>query len=130
MAVTSAQRPRPKYLSLWAIVFEIRLPLTGWVSLLHRISGVMLVAASAWLLYVLDLSLVSETGFHEARTLLAGPFAKSASIFLLWAFCHHFFAGIRFLLIDLDIGVEQQAARQSGVAVLGVTLLATVLLFR
>ena len=65
MASASAKKIRPKYLSLSALLFEIRLPVPGWVSILHRISGAWLFFPFvAWLLYLLDKSLQSEQGFQ------------------------------------------------------------------
>ena len=61
MPTAATKRARPKYLSLSALLFEIRLPVPGWVSILHRISGALLfLPFTAWLLYLLDTSLASE----------------------------------------------------------------------
>ena len=57
MANAALKRPRPKYLNLAALLFEIRLPLPGWVSILHRVSGALLFLAVVWLLFLLDRSL-------------------------------------------------------------------------
>ena len=113
MASASAKKIRPKYLSLPAILFEIRLPVPGWVSILHRISGALLVFPFfAWLLYLLDASLASEQGFEKIRTeyLPLLP-VKLGLLVFIWAYCHHFCAGIRYLLLDLDIGIELKTAR-------------------
>jgi succinate dehydrogenase / fumarate reductase, cytochrome b subunit len=113
MASASAKKIRPKYLSLPAILFEIRLPVPGWVSILHRISGALLVFPFfAWLLYLLDTSLASEQGFEKIRTeyLPLLP-VKLGLLLFIWAYCHHFCAGIRYLLLDLDIGIELKTAR-------------------
>jgi succinate dehydrogenase / fumarate reductase, cytochrome b subunit len=113
MASASAKKIRPKYLSLPAILFEIRLPVPGWVSILHRISGALLVFPFfAWLLYLLDASLASEQGFERIRTeyLPLLP-VKLGLLLFIWAYCHHFCAGIRYLLLDLDIGIELKTAR-------------------
>jgi succinate dehydrogenase / fumarate reductase, cytochrome b subunit len=113
MASASAKKIRPKYLSLPAILFEIRLPVPGWVSILHRISGALLVFPFfAWLLYLLDASLASEQGFEKIRTeyLPLLP-VKLGLLLFIWAYCHHFCAGIRYLLLDLDIGIELRTAR-------------------
>jgi succinate dehydrogenase / fumarate reductase cytochrome b subunit len=129
MSSAAAKKPRPKYLSLTALVFEIRLPLPGWVSILHRISGALLVFPFvAWLLYLLDTSLASEAGFERIRThYLQMPIVKLALLVFIWAYCHHFCAGIRFLLLDLNKGIELRQARASSVAVLVVSLALTVL---
>jgi succinate dehydrogenase cytochrome b subunit len=119
MSAAAAKKQRPKYLSLPAILFQIRLPLPGWVSILHRISGALLVFPfTAWALYLLDVSLRSEQGFSHAREYLSMPLAKLGLLVLIWAFCHHFCAGIRYLALDLNKGIELKAARiSSGVVI-------------
>lgn len=126
MSSVAAKKQRPKYLSLPAILFEIRLPLPAWVSILHRISGALLVFPfAAWLLYLLDLSLRSPDGFETVRSYLALPLVKAGVLLFVWAFCHHFCAGIRYLLLDLNAGVELRPARASSLAVIVVSLLLT-----
>ena len=103
---TPVQKVRPKYLNL----FKIKLPLPGIVSIGHRISGVLLVLSIPLWLYTLELSLNGPNGFAEAKAWLHGFFISLFSIVVLWSLVHHFFAGIRFLLLDLDIGVEKTQA--------------------
>jgi len=122
MTTLTNTRRRPKYLSPKAILFEIRLPIPGWVSILHRVSGVLLFVATAWLLFILDRSLVSEAGFEWAKQYLASPLPKTAILVLLWAYCHHLCAGVRFLLLDLSLGIELPAARLGGILVLVASL--------
>jgi succinate dehydrogenase / fumarate reductase cytochrome b subunit len=62
------------------------------------------------------------------RDAISQPLVKLILIGLLWAFLHHLFAGIRFLLLDVHVGTELAAARNSSRVVLGVSLLLTVLL--
>ena len=113
MASASAKKIRPKYLSLPALLFEIRLPVPGWVSILHRISGALLFFPFvAWVLYLLDKSLGSEQGFDDIRNrYLALPLVKLGILVFIWSYCHHFCAGIRFLFLDLDKGVDLRTAR-------------------
>ena len=126
MSSTAAKRQRPKYLSLPAILFQIRLPLPGWVSILHRVSGALLVFPfAAWLLYMLDLSLASEAGFQKVKGYFELPLVKLGLLVLVWAFCHHLCAGIRYLVLDLNKGIELRPARISAGAVIVVSLLAT-----
>jgi succinate dehydrogenase / fumarate reductase cytochrome b subunit len=127
MASASAKKIRPKYLSLPAILFEIRLPVPGWVSILHRVSGALLFFPfTAWLLFMLDASLRSEQGFEAVRGLyLQLPLVKLGMLVFIWAFCHHFCAGIRYLFLDLDKGVDLRAARITSWLVLGVSLALT-----
>ena len=127
MSSTAAKRPRPKYLNLPAILFEIRLPVPAFVSILHRVSGALLFFPfAAWLLYLLDTSLASEQGFARVKDhYLRLPVVKLALILFVWAYAHHFCAGIRFLLLDLNKGIELAPARRSASAVLIVSLLLT-----
>jgi len=127
MSSAAAKRPRPKYLNLPAILFEIRLPMPAWVSILHRISGTLLFFPfAAWLLYLLDASLASEDGFARVKDhYLQLPVVKLGVIVFIWAYTHHFCAGIRFLLLDLNQGIELAPARRSAIAVVVVSLLLT-----
>ena len=126
MSSTAAKKQRPKYLSLPAILFQIRLPLPGWVSILHRVSGALLIFPfTAWLLYLLDASLRSEQGFSHVREYLGMPLAKLGLLVLLWAACHHFCAGIRYLALDLNRGVALRPARISSAVVIVASLALT-----
>ncbi len=125
MANATIRKPRPKYLSLSALLFEIRLPLPGWVSILHRVSGLLLFLAVLWLLFMLDRSLASEAGFESVRRYAGLPLVKLSLLVLVWAYCHHFCAGIRFLFLDLDKGVDKRTARLTSVVVLVASLALT-----
>lgn len=116
---------RPVYLNL----LKIRLPLPGIISFAHRITGVLLFLAIPFAVYLLDLSVQSEQSFKQAQQLMDHPLMVILQILLLWSLAHHFFAGIRFLLIDADIGVEKSQARLSSWLVLlaeAITLFAIV----
>jgi succinate dehydrogenase cytochrome b subunit len=127
MSSAAAKKPRPKYLSLSALLFEIRLPLPGWVSIFHRISGALLFFPfAAWLLYLLDSSLASDAGFERIRThYLSMPVVKLGLLVFIWAYCHHFCAGIRFLFLDLNKGIALAPARRTALFVLIASLLLT-----
>ena len=103
---TSKQRVRPKYLDLR----RIKLPITGIVSIAHRISGILLVLSIPIWLYVLELSLSDARGFQQASEITDGLLFTLMSIACFWALVHHFLAGIRYLLIDVDVGVDKEAA--------------------
>src|SRR5262249_46344492 len=106
--------------------FQIRLPLPGWVSILHRLSGALLVFPfTAWALYLLDASLRSEQGFSRIREYLGMPLAKLGLLVFLWAGCHHFCAGVRFLAMDLSKGIELRPARVSSGLVIILSLALT-----
>jgi succinate dehydrogenase / fumarate reductase cytochrome b subunit len=125
MSQAAVKKNRPKFLSLPALLFQIRLPLAGWVSILHRASGALLFAAVLWLLFLLDRSLASEQSFARLQHYASLPLVRIALLVIVWAFCHHLCAGIRFLLLDLHWGVEKAAARRSSLAVLAVSLALT-----
>ena len=115
---------RPKHLALHLI----KLPLPGFVSILHRISGLLLFFALPLLLLMLQYSLRSIETYTQLMSVLAHPLAKLLLLGLLWAFLHHLCAGLRYLAIDLDYGVKLVQARNSSKAVLAVSLVLTVLL--
>ena len=117
-------RPRPVYLNL----VRIRLPLPGIVSILHRLSGAALyLVGLPLLLFGVQRSLASPEAFDSFRAALSNPFAKIVLIGLIWAYLHHFFAGIRFLLLDVQQGIELKPTRVSSVVVLVVSLALTLL---
>jgi len=118
------KKNRPKYLDLT----EIKLPLPAFVSILHRVSGVgMYLVGIPFGLYLLQASLASEQGYADAGAIADHWFVKLILFGLLWAFLHHFCAGIRYLALDLHLGGELQQARNSSYAVFGASLLLTVI---
>src|SRR5215471_13696868 len=118
-------KPRPVYLDL----VRIRLPLPGMVSILHRVSGALLFLVGIPLLLLgLRASLSSGEAFERVGALLSQPVAKLLLIGLIWAYLHHFCAGIRFLLLDIHRGIDLVPARRSSVVVLVASLALTVLI--
>lgn len=100
---------RPKYLNL----LKIRLPVTGVASILHRISGVFLFLSIPFLIYALSLSLRGPESFAQIHAFFTNMLVRVFALILLYSLAHHFFAGIRFLLLDMDVGVGLKAARAS-----------------
>jgi len=123
MAETTLKK-RPKYLD----VMRIRLPLPGKVSILHRASGVGLFLMLPFLIWLFQSSVTSPECFDFLVAVVANPFAKVLLTGLLWAYLHHFCAGIRFLLLDAHVGIGLAAARRSAAAVLVVSLALTAVL--
>lgn len=117
-------RKRPKFLNLVAI----RLPIAGFASILHRISGLGLFLMLPLLIWLLDLSLRSPDSYQTLQAVAAYPLIKLLLLGLLWAFLHHFCMGVRILLIDVHVGVEKAQARTTAITVLVVSLLLTVIL--
>jgi succinate dehydrogenase / fumarate reductase, cytochrome b subunit len=121
-AVVKRKRP------LWYNLNLLNLPVPAVVSILHRISGALLFVLTFFLLYFLDGSLASAESFDAVRATLAHPFLKLVQFGLLWALMHHLLAGIRYLLLDIHVGVALQPARTSSYAVIGASLVLTVIL--
>jgi len=113
------QRSAPVFLNL----LRIRFPVGAVTSIAHRFSGLLLFLSFPVMVYWLDLSLRGPAGYAEAREWLDCIWVRLASIVIVWSLIHHLFAGLRFLLIDLGLGVERVAARRSAWAVNGLSLL-------
>jgi succinate dehydrogenase / fumarate reductase cytochrome b subunit len=117
-------KQRPKHLAL----HQIRLPLAGYASILHRVSGAGLFLMLPLLIWLLQLSLGSTQESAALFSAITGNLlVKLILLGLLWAFLHHFCMGIRILLIDIHIGVEKEQAHASAVAVMVVSLALTLI---
>lgn len=118
-------KSRPVYLNL----FEIRQPVTAIVSILHRISGALLfLVGIPFLLSVVGASRASEASFAQLRAGFSSPVLKLLLLLIVWAYLHHFCAGIRYLLFDVRIGGELGDARRSAAIVLVVSLALTLVI--
>jgi succinate dehydrogenase / fumarate reductase, cytochrome b subunit len=117
-------KTRPRHLAL----HKIKLPLSGYVSILHRASGAILFLALPLLLLLLDQSLRSIETYTNLTEVLANPPLKLALLGLMWAFLHHFCAGLRYLAIDLHLLPSLASARAASMWVLAVSLTLTVVL--
>jgi len=104
---------------------QIRLPLPAFVSILHRVSGAILFLMLWFLLCLLDSSLESAATFNVFKTWVSNPLVKIVLLGLLWAYLHHFCAGIRHLALDMHKGLELEIARATSYAVLIVSLVLT-----
>ncbi len=100
---------RPVNLALTKFSF----PLAAIASITHRITGVVLFAAVALLLYLADLALSSEEGFARAASLVATPGLKVLLWLVLTGLIYHTVAGIRHLLLDLHIGDSKLAGKRT-----------------
>jgi succinate dehydrogenase / fumarate reductase cytochrome b subunit len=107
----------------------IRLPITSYVSILHRVSGVILFFALAIFLWMLEGSLASEQSFNELGAMLANPICQ----FIIWgslaALAYHAIAGIRHLIMDFGVGEDSfYAGRNSAWAAMVLSVVAIALL--
>ena len=104
---------RPVYLNL----LKIRQPVTALASIAHRISGVLLFLSIPLMIWMLDRSLRGPQEYQQIAALYEQPLMKLLVLLLAWAAAHHFFAGIRFLLIDVEWGVNLATARRTAMVV-------------
>jgi succinate dehydrogenase / fumarate reductase cytochrome b subunit len=120
--MAAAPKPRPKYYDLNLA----HLPPPGLVSIIHRASGALLFfPILPALLYALHVTLGSEQGFARWHEFFDRPLVKLVLLGVIWLYAHHFFAGIRYLLLDLHIGIGKEPSRTSALAVLVLGVVAT-----
>lgn len=118
-------KKRPKNLDLTTI----RMPVAAKVSILHRVSGAGLFLCFPVLLWLFGASLGSPESFATFKSVAGLLPVKVILAGLLWAFVHHFCAGIRFLLLDVHVGIEKEAASKSAAAVFAVSIPLTLILW-
>jgi succinate dehydrogenase / fumarate reductase cytochrome b subunit len=116
-----AARPPIRNIGILDLV-HYRLPIPGIVSILHRVSGLLLFLLLPLLLWLFDLSLSSDRSFDRLVAFCQGTFARLVLLALGWALLHHLAAGVRFLLLDLHVGTDKPAARRSSWLVFAVSL--------
>jgi len=100
---------KPVFLNL----LIIKLPITGVVSIGHRISGVLLALLLPYLVYLLHLSLRDPAGYEKVTGWLDGTLFNVVMALFAWLLAMHLFAGIRHLILDLEWGVDKTSARRS-----------------
>ncbi|TFZ04186.1 succinate dehydrogenase, cytochrome b556 subunit [Ramlibacter humi] len=136
--MTVAQKQRPEFRNINALrdLPTYRLPAAGWVSILHRVSGVLMFALLPFILWMFDTSLSSEISYARFRSafnagigFVPGWFTKLVVLALIWAYLHHFTAGIRHLWMDVSHkAVSKEFGGTSAKATLAISLVLTVLL--
>lgn len=115
----SMKMQRPKNLDLRTI----RLPINAVVSILHRMSGVVLFLLLPVLLMLLQISLRDEEGYLALRDFFALPIIKIGLLICLTPLVHHLYAGLRHLGQDVHWMTSLQKARFSGKVVLWLDLI-------
>lgn len=111
---------RPVHLNL----LKIKLPIGGIMSIIHRATGVFMFLSLPYLIYLLAVSLSGPPGYQQASDSVHSLVGMLVVFLLMWSLAHHLLAGIRYVLIDVDKGVEKDLARQTA---LGVTVAAPIL---
>ena len=134
MADTLKQRRQFRNIHITQIV-AYRLPLAGMVSILHRISGVLLFLLMPFIIWMFDASVSSEISFDVFRSAFAagvgfipGWFLKLVALGLIWAYLHHLIAGIRHLWMDATHAVTKEFGQSSAIVTLALSVLLTLAL--
>jgi succinate dehydrogenase / fumarate reductase cytochrome b subunit len=124
---TASARVRPQFrnLSLGQLA-SYRLPPAGIVSILHRVSGLLLFLALPVLLWMFELSLKTESTFERLRSTMGNAVLKLIVLAVIWAILHHLVAGIRYLALDVHWGIDKEPARRSALMVFAVSVSLTV----
>ena len=114
---------------------QYRLPLAGVVSILHRISGALMFVLLPLVIWLFDTSLSSEVSYERFTSAFSvgigfvpGIVVKLAVLALIWAYLHHFIAGVRHLWMDATHSVSKAQGRSSAVFTLAASIVLTVLL--
>ena len=133
MALTAKPRPGENMRLLDALGY--RLPLAGVVSILHRASGGLMFILMPFFIWMFDTSLTSEISYAQFTAVFAGGvgflpgwFFKLVALALIWAYLHHFIAGVRHLWMDATHAVTLEFGRKSAVFTLAVSVVLTLVL--
>ncbi|MCA3786366.1 succinate dehydrogenase, cytochrome b556 subunit, partial [Burkholderia sp.] len=121
----AVRKPRPEYrnIGFGDITMKYRMPLAAILSILHRVSGALLFLFLPFLLFLFDQSLTSELSFEVFKAFLSNIIVKLIVLALSWAFFHHFCAGIRHLLMDVNHdAVTKEGGKRTAVVVFVVSI--------
>lgn len=126
------KRPEFRNINAFRDLPTYRLPAPGWVSILHRVSGVLMFVLLPFIIWLFDTSISSEISFARFRAafnsglgFVPGWFVKLVALALIWAYLHHFMAGVRHLWMDVS---HTATNKQFGTSSARVVLVAAVLL--
>jgi len=125
-----ARKARPQFRNVDITQLKhYRLPLAAKSSILHRVSGALLfLSLPLVILPLFQASVTSPESFASITAWLSNPFCKLVVLALIWGYLHHFCAGIRYLLLDLHLGIDKVSAAKSAGMVFGVSLALTLVL--
>ena len=131
----AAKRPEFRNINALKDLPSYRLPAAGWVSILHRVSGLLMFLLLPFIIWMLDTSISSEISLAKFSSAFAlgigfvpGWFIKLTALALIWAYLHHFIAGLRHLYMDMCHAVSKEFGKSSAVLTLALSLGLTALL--
>jgi succinate dehydrogenase / fumarate reductase cytochrome b subunit len=134
MAETLRQRPVHRNIHVSQIV-SYRLPPAGIVSILHRVSGVLMFLLLPLVIWLFDNSVTSEISyaryaavFKSGIGFLPGWFMKLVALALIWAYLHHLIAGLRHLWMDATHAVTKEFGHNSALGTLALSIALTLVL--
>jgi succinate dehydrogenase / fumarate reductase, cytochrome b subunit len=123
----AVKKSRPEFRNIGiGQLSQYRLPLAGKVSILHRVSGILLFLLLPFSLYLFEQSLTSEISFDTLKGFFSNIIVKLVVLAISWAFSFHFFAGLRFLLLDTHHAVSKEGGRNTASVVLVLSTLLTI----
>ncbi|MBC5782038.1 succinate dehydrogenase, cytochrome b556 subunit [Ramlibacter sp. USB13] len=128
MTELAKQRPEFRNIHAFKDLPTYRLPAPGWVSILHRISGVLMFVLLPLILWIFDASVSSEISSNRLRAAFTGGTGvvlKLVCLALIWAYLHHFIAGLRHVWMDVS---HKAVSKAWGGTSAKVTLVASLLL--
>jgi succinate dehydrogenase / fumarate reductase, cytochrome b subunit len=136
MTELAKKRPEFRNINAFADLPGYRLPAAGMVSILHRVSGVLMFLLLPFIIWMFDTSLSSEISFARFRAafsgglwFLPGWFVKLVALALIWSYLHHFIAGLRYLWMDVShAATSKEFGMKSALVTLAASLLLTVVL--
>jgi succinate dehydrogenase / fumarate reductase, cytochrome b subunit len=133
---TAQKRPEFRNINALRDLPTYRLPAPGWVSILHRVSGILMFVLLPFIIWMFDTSVSSELSFARFRAafnsgigFVPGVLVKLVALALIWSYLHHFTAGVRHLWMDMShSATNKQFGGRSAKVVLWVSLLLTFVL--
>ena len=129
--MTELAKKRPEFRNINALsdLPTYRLPAAGWVSILHRISGLLMFVLMPLIIWLFDNSISSEYSFAQFAAafnvglgFVPGWFMKLVVLALIWAYLHPFIAGLRHLYMDTFHAVSKEFGKSSAVVTLALSL--------
>ncbi len=132
MSELTRKRPEFRNINAFKDLTTYRLPPAGWVSILHRISGLAMFLMLPFIIWMFDTSISSEFSFARFKSafsaglwIFPGWFIKLVALGLIWAYLHHFIAGLRHLWMDARHAVSKEFGRSSALVTLGLGIVLT-----
>lgn len=123
MSDSAQKKPRRQFRNISVgQILTYRLPLAGRVSILHRVSGALLFLLLPVLILPLFAMSMTPAGFQAFSVVASMTIVKLIFLVLIWAYLHHFCAGIRYLILDSHHGVDKYSAQKSAGVVFGASL--------